>query len=86
MIMVIDDGFDLFLTVLLYPTFAWEDAAYHLEKDPEQRTFHEILVDVIAADIIEPWGGGKWHLEVFKMIKMILIAIKTQKNKKFPNF
>ncbi|GMV23719.1 MAG: hypothetical protein AB7L71_03230 [Vicinamibacterales bacterium] len=66
LILVIDDGFDLFLTVVLYPTFAWEDAAYHLEKDPEHRTFHEILIDVIAADIIEPWGGGKWHMEVFR--------------------
>jgi hypothetical protein len=65
-ITVIDDGFDLFLTLLLYPTFVWDDPAYHLDKDPEQRTFGEILVDVIAADIIEPWGGGKWHLEVFR--------------------
>ncbi len=65
-ITVIDDGFDLFLTLLLYPTFVWDDPAYHLEKDPEQRSFAEILVDVIAADIIEPWGGGKWHLEVFR--------------------
>ena len=23
-------------------------------------------MDVVAADIIEPWGGGKWHLEVFR--------------------
>jgi hypothetical protein len=65
-ITVIDDGFDLFLTLLLYPTFVWDDPAYHLEKDPEQRSFAEILVDVVAADIIEPWGGGKWHLEVFR--------------------
>ena len=21
---------------------------------------------MIAADVIEPWGGGKWHLEVFR--------------------
>ena len=40
--------------------------AYHLEKDPEHRSFAEILVDVVAADVIEPWGGGKWHLEVFR--------------------
>jgi hypothetical protein len=66
LITVIDDGFDLFLTLLLYPSFVWDDAAYHLEKDSEQRSFAEILVDVIAADIIEPWGGGKWHLEVFR--------------------
>ncbi len=66
LITVIDDGFDLFLTLLLYPSFVWDDAAYHLEKDSEQRSFSEILVDVIAADIIEPWGGGKWHLEVFR--------------------
>ena len=63
---VLDDGFDLFLTLLLYPSFVWDDPAYHLEKDSEQRSFAEILVDVIAADIIEPWGGGKWHLEVFR--------------------
>ena len=66
LITVIDDGFDLFLTLLLYPSFGWDDPAYHLEKDSEQRSFAEILVDVIAADIIEPWGGGKWHLEVFR--------------------
>jgi len=23
-------------------------------------------LDVVAADVIEPWGGGKWHLEVFR--------------------
>jgi len=65
-ILVVDDGYDLFLTVLIYPTFSWDDPAYHLENDPERRTFAEILVDVIAADVIEPWGGGKWHLEVFR--------------------
>ena len=65
-LLVLDDGYDLFLTLLLYPTFVWEDEAYHLEKDPEHRTFAEILVDVVAADVIEPWGGGKWHLEDFR--------------------
>jgi len=65
-IQVIDDGYDLFLTLLLYPSFNWDDQAYHLENDPEHRTFNEILVDVVAAEIIEPWGGGKWHLEVFR--------------------
>jgi len=65
-VQVIDDGYDLFLTLLLYPTFGWDDEAYHLENDPEHRTFSEILVDLLAADIIEPWGGGKWHLEVFR--------------------
>jgi hypothetical protein len=63
---VIDDGFDLFLSLLLYPSFVWDDEAYHLDRDPEHRTFAELLVDVIAADVIEPWGGGKWHLEVFR--------------------
>ena len=60
------DGFELFLTVTLYPSFVWDDQAYHIDKDPEQRTYSEILVDLLAADIIEPWGGGKWHLEVFR--------------------
>jgi hypothetical protein len=63
---VIDDGYDLFLTVVLYPSFLWDEPAYHLENDPERRTFAEVLVDVVAADVIEPWGGGKWHLEVFR--------------------
>lgn len=65
-VLVLDDNYDLFLTLLLYPTFVWDDEAYHLEHDPERRTYAEILVDVVAADVIEPWGGGKWHLEVFR--------------------
>jgi len=65
-LLVIDDNYDLFLTLLLYPSFAWDDEAYHLEHDPERRTYAEILVDVVAADVIEPWGGGKWHLEVYR--------------------
>ena len=65
-IIVVDDGYDLFLTLILYPTFAWDEPAYHLDGDPEGRTFAEILVDVIAAEVIEPWGGGKWHLEIFR--------------------
>ena len=65
-LIVVDDGYDLFLTMVLYPAFAWDESAYHLEGDPEHRTFAEILVDVVAADVIEPWGGGKWHLEVFR--------------------
>jgi hypothetical protein len=48
------------------PTFAWDEAAYHLEGDPEGRSFAEILVDVVATEVIEPWGGGKWHLEIFR--------------------
>jgi hypothetical protein len=65
-LLVVDDGYDLFLTLLLYPSFVWDDEAYHLENDPEHRSYAEILVDVIVADVIEPWGGGKWHLEVFR--------------------
>ncbi len=65
-IIVVDDGYDLFLTMVLYPNFGWEEEAYHLEGDPEGRTFGEILVDVVATEVIEPWGGGKWHLEIFR--------------------
>ena len=65
-LIVVDDGYDLFLTLVLYPNFGWDDPAYHLENDPEGRLFSELLVDVIAAEVIEPWGGGKWHLEVFR--------------------
>ena len=63
-----DDGYNLFLTVLLYPNFSWDEPAYHLEGDPEGRTFAEILVDVVATEVIEPWGGGKWHLEIFRSV------------------
>ena len=65
-IQVIDDGYDLFMTAVVYPTFGWDDQAYHLDHDPEFRTFNHILVDILVADIVEPWGGGKWHLEVFR--------------------
>jgi hypothetical protein len=40
-IMVVDDGYDLFLTMVLYPNFGWDEPAYHLEGDPEGRTFAE---------------------------------------------
>ena len=49
-LIVVDDGYDLFLTMLLYPSFAWDEAAYYLEGDPEGRSFAEILVDVVAAE------------------------------------
>ena len=65
-LIVIDDGYDLFLTLSLYPSFLWDDPAYHLESDPELRTFAEIMVDVIVTEVIEPWGGGEWHLEVHR--------------------
>jgi hypothetical protein len=67
-LIVIDDGYDLFLSLVLYPSFSWDEAAYHLEGDPEGRTFAEMLVDVIATEVIEPWGGGKWHLEIFRSV------------------
>ena len=51
--------------MVLYPNFGWDEEAYHLEGDPEGRTFGEILVDVVATEVIEPWGGGKCT-EIFK--------------------
>ena len=67
-LIVVDDGYDLFLTLMLYPNFGWDEPAYHLEGDPEGRIFSEILVDVVAAEVIEPWGGGKWHMEIFRSL------------------
>jgi len=58
----------LFLTMTLYPNFVWDDAAYQLDGDPEGRTFAELLVDVVATEVIEPWGGGKWHMEIFRTV------------------
>ena len=57
-LIVVDDGYDLFLTMMLYPNFVWDEPAYHLEGDPEGRSFAELLVDVVATEVIEPWGGG----------------------------
>src|SRR4029079_556957 len=65
-IIVIDDGYDLFLSLVLYPSFGWDESAYHLEGDPEARTFAGILGDVNAANGSDPLGGGKWHLEIFR--------------------
>ena len=31
-LIVVDDGYDLFLTLMLYPNFAWDEPAYHLEQ------------------------------------------------------
>jgi hypothetical protein len=67
-LIVVDDGYDLFLTLMLYPNFGWDEPAYHLEGDPEGRMFSELLVDVVAAEVIEPWGGGKWHMEIFRSV------------------
>jgi len=67
-LIVVDDGYDLFLTLMLYPSFGWDEPAYHLEGDPEGRLFSEIMVDVVAAEVIEPWGGGKWHMEIFRSV------------------
>ena len=34
-LIVVDDGYDLFLTMVLYPSFSWDEEAYHLDGDPE---------------------------------------------------
>src|SRR4029450_7244008 len=65
-IIVVEDACDLFLAMVRCAHSGWEEPAYHLEGDPEGRTFAEILVDVVATEVIEPWGGGKWHLEIFR--------------------
>ena len=65
-LIVIDDGYDLFLTLVMSPAFAWDEPAYHLEGDTEMRSFAEILIDVVVTEVIEPWGGGKWHLETYR--------------------
>ena len=65
-LIVVDDGYDLFLTLVLYPSFGWDEPAYYLKGDPDGRVFAELLVDVVAAEVIEPWGGGKLHLEIFR--------------------
>ena len=41
---------------------------YRLIVSRKGRLFSEILVDVVAAEVIEPWGGGKWHMEIFRSV------------------
>ena len=48
-------------------TFGSQNVPF-VEGDPEGRLFSEILVDVVAAEVIEPWGGGKWHMEIFRSV------------------
>src|SRR4029078_6434776 len=67
-LIVVDDGYDLFRSMVLYPNFSWDEPAYHLEGDPEGRTFAELLVDVVATEVIEPWGGGNWQMEINRSI------------------
>ena len=55
-LIVVDDGYDLFLTLMLYPNFGWDEPAYHLEGDPEGRLFSEILVDVVAGSSHAKFG------------------------------
>ena len=43
-ILVVDDGYDLFLSVILYPNFGWDEPAYHLDG---------------AADQLAPLRGGE---------------------------
>src|SRR5688500_13566221 len=40
-IIVVDDGYALFLTMVLYPNFGWEEEAYHLEGGPAGPTLAE---------------------------------------------
>ena len=68
-LIVVDDGYDLFLTMMLYPNFAGTRRPTTSKGIPKAGTFAEILVDVVAAEVIEPWGGGKWHLEIFRSVE-----------------
>ena len=66
-IIVVDDGYDLFLTIVLYPEFrVGRSRRITSRAIPKGGSFAEILVDVVATEVIEPWGGGKWHLEIFR--------------------
>ena len=64
---MIDDGYDLFLTVApLSDPSSGTMRRITWRTIRNIGTYAEILVDVVAADVIEPWGGGKWHLEIFR--------------------
>ena len=63
-IIVVDDGYDLFLTVLLYPNFSWDEPAYHLEGDPEGRIVRRDPRRRRGDRGHRALGRGKWHLEI----------------------
>src|SRR5437868_10235897 len=56
-LIVAEDGYDLFLTLMLYPNFGWYGPAYHLEGDPYGGLFSELLVVVVALEVFGRWGG-----------------------------
>ena len=55
---------------MLYPTFGWDEPAYHLDGDLEGRLFSEILVDVIAdfAGVRTTWFADPWGV-VFILVE-----------------
>src|SRR5437868_14392514 len=53
-IIVVDDGSDLLLTMVLYPNFVWDAPADHLDGDPQVRAFAELLADLVAPEVIRP--------------------------------
>src|SRR5258705_11060687 len=46
-LIVVDDGYDLFLTMILYPSFGREEPADHLDRDPQGRTSAAIPLAVV---------------------------------------
>src|ERR1700749_2418602 len=38
-LLVLAESYDLFLPLVLYPSFAWDDDSYHLEHDSEHRSY-----------------------------------------------
>ena len=79
-IIVVDDGYDLFLTMVLYPNFAWDEAAYHLEGDPEGKDLPHLICQPVADgnDAVHP--GVDPGLFPFDPVYLILSVGRQEKN------
>ena len=67
-LIVADYRYDIFLRLILYPTFNWGEPSYHLERGYEGWCFAELVTEVVSTEVVEPWSRGKWKLEVFRSI------------------
>ena len=77
-LLVVDDGYDLFLSLILHPNFTWDDAAYHLDGDPDRG----VLVDHEVVEhhhIAGPQGGHEHLLDVGEECGVVDRAVEDRR-------
>ena len=67
---VVDDGYDLFLIAGALPELRVGRGRVPSGRRPGGPDCSPRSSSMsIAAEVIEPWGGGKWHLEIFRAVE-----------------